>query len=552
MSLRKGRGPKKSTREPGSPTLERKGLNSLLDSFRASLLLQVSGFFLLILIAKWPVLHDPPVWDTAMSVFPAAITLEEYNFDLPRLLAEPSYIEAGPNVHAQSLITLITALLLRFTGGNTMFLPAVHLFHFLITALTLTAIYHYSRPILGDLVSLLSTLAILTFPLFLTQTGYMYLEMPLTFTAIMAFLAWRDRQPYQAGLWGALSCWIKPTGILVGFALTIAALLGPGQIRERCQRAVVVGIPPLSLTVLQAWLATGAVSQGEGQGVLAALQCALLEIPRYFPRVPDLAFFLGSFFVGSAVLHRRLWAGLRHPGRDDPDMDRNQFLTLNFLAVVSFLFMIYVVAPLSHGLCAGLPRYYVVILPFILMTLTYCLITLMSRKQTALVIVLIIGFFIINRNGIWYPSDVDQQGMFGNNFALTERSGAYRELARLQREAMHFLEQLPVHVPIYFGHHEDYLNRYPSMGYVKNTMGNAQSIATLSLSKLKQTWVDAPECVYVLYNYPWLGGERIQLLVSKMKATHNSETVRIFQSGENKIIVHRMRRPGSTCNGETR
>ena len=88
---------------------------------------------------------------------------------------------------------------------------------------------------------------------------------------------------------------------------------------------------------------------------------------------------------------------------------------------------------------------------------------------------------IINRNGILYPRVLNERGLNalgvpGNDFAVTERSGGYRDLARLQREAMHLLEKVPPGVPIYFGQHEGYLNSYPAMGYVKNTMTNAESI----------------------------------------------------------------------------
>jgi hypothetical protein len=553
VSLPKGTRPKKSVPKVGANLLPSSRAHVALNLLRTQFSLQVILAFLLILAFKWPVIHDPPVWDTAMSVFPAAITLDEYDFDLPRLLKEPSYAQAGPNVYAHSAITLFTALIIRITGDTAVFLPTLHLLHFLITALALVATYRYARPILGDAVSLLSVLALLTFPLFLTQAGYMYLEMPLALTTMMALSAWRDERTTQAGLWVIMGCWIKATGIFVGIALTAAAVLGPGGIPERLRRATIVGFLPLGLSSLRTFLVRSLSSAPTPSAPHSeAWDCFILEFSRYLLRVPDLAIFLGLFLLTCSVFYRRIWAGLRLTNHDDPDSDSNQWIALNCLAVLSFLLIIYVVAPLTLGQCFGLPRYYVPVLPFILMTLSFFLITSINWKQTALLLILAIGFFIVNRNGIFYPSDVDQEGLFGNNFALTERSGAYRKLARLQLQAMHFLESLPPGVPIYFGQHEGYLNAYPAMGYVKSTMTNAENIATWEVPKLKQLLSNPPECVYFLYNYPWLGGNRIQILVGKLKATHRSETVRIFRSGEHKITLLRMRIAGSTCDGEAR
>ena len=47
--------------------------------------------FLLILVLKWNTLLQPPVWDTAMGLFPPALTLAENGFDLLELLGMPGY-----------------------------------------------------------------------------------------------------------------------------------------------------------------------------------------------------------------------------------------------------------------------------------------------------------------------------------------------------------------------------------------------------------------------------------------------------------------------------
>lgn len=522
-------------------------LSSLVGLLRTNLWLQAAVAFFVVLALKWPVLYDPPVWDTAMSVFPAAITLVEYGFDLPRLLKEPTFFHAGPNVHSTSLITLVTAGVIGLTRNTAVFLPTLHLLHFLIAAFALVATYRYAKPVLGETISLFTVLALLTFPLFSTQAGYLYLEMPLAFTAVMAFLAWRNGKTYQSALWAVLSCWIKLTGIFVGFALAGAAIMGPGRITDRLRQATIVGLPPLVLTFLQIWAVSGALSLDPGAATPHGLKCFFVAGMNYLRGIPDLALFFVVFLIGCTFAYGRIWRGLSQGVTEDPDSMRNQFIALNLLAVLSVFVLLYVVAPLTHGYCYGLPRYYVPLLPFLVTNLSAFLTLLTTRKIAAVMIFLAIGFFVINRNGILYPKDVDQFGRFGNNFSLTERSGAYRKLALLQRETMNLLQQIPHDVPIYFGIYEDYLNRYPAMGYVKGTMPNALNVMTWDVSRMRQLLADPPECMYFVYDYPWLGGRRIQMLVSKLKATHRSETVRVFRSGDYKILLHRMRLPDSRC-----
>ena len=52
--------------------------------------------FLLVLLLKWNTLLQPPVWDTAMGLFPAALTLAENGFDLMELLGMPGYADGVP------------------------------------------------------------------------------------------------------------------------------------------------------------------------------------------------------------------------------------------------------------------------------------------------------------------------------------------------------------------------------------------------------------------------------------------------------------------------
>ena len=99
--------------------------------------------FLLILLLKWDTLLQPPVWDTAMGLFPPALTLADNGFDLLELLAMPGYEDGGPNVASTSLVTLGTAAVLWATGGGTGAFLILHLLHFAVAAVALLTLFHY-------------------------------------------------------------------------------------------------------------------------------------------------------------------------------------------------------------------------------------------------------------------------------------------------------------------------------------------------------------------------------------------------------------------------
>ena len=135
--------------------------------------------FLLILVLKWDTLLQPPVWDTAMGLFPPALTLADNGFDLLELLAMPGYEDGGPNVASTSLVTLATAVVLWATGGGTRAFLILHLLHFAIAALALLTLFRLARPLFGNAGTALLCVSALLHPTFSAQVGYLYMEVPL-------------------------------------------------------------------------------------------------------------------------------------------------------------------------------------------------------------------------------------------------------------------------------------------------------------------------------------------------------------------------------------
>lgn len=215
----------------------------------------------LIFGVKWYALFQPPVWDTAMGLFPAALTLSANGFDLLELLAMPEYLDGGPNTHSMSLVTLITAVVLRVTGGGG---PAsfvmLHLLHFSVAAYALVVLYRFSKPVFGRVTTPLFCLAVLLFPIFSTQVGYLYVEMPLFLCAVSALHAWTDRRFWPAVLWATAALALKETGIIVPATLVIATLVEDRGARLKVKRMALIMTPPVFLVASASLLTRIAVA----------------------------------------------------------------------------------------------------------------------------------------------------------------------------------------------------------------------------------------------------------------------------------------------------
>ena len=256
----------------------------------------------LILFLKWDSLLQPPVWDTAMGMFPAAITLAENGFDLLELLGMPAFLEGGPNVHSTSPVTLVTALVLMISGGGPSAFLILHVLHFAVAAWALLTLFRLARPVFGGLATLLLCLSVLLHPVFSTQVGYLYMEVPLFLCTVSALLAWTAQRFWPAVLWGALAYATKDTGIIVPATLAFATLLERRPMDDKVKRVGQIGALPVLWTAGVALLSWVAVGRSEDYTFLPSLDAVFGGIGRYRARfllnVPDLLAFITIFVPG--------------------------------------------------------------------------------------------------------------------------------------------------------------------------------------------------------------------------------------------------------------
>lgn len=445
-------------------------------------------FFLLFLAVKFPVLDQPPVWDGSMSVFPAAITLAENGFDIADLLSRPTYAEGGPNGHSVSLITWLTAVVIKLVGSEELLFPVLHLLHFAIGALAATGVFKFGRALLGVPLAAAATVTAFIFPLVLTQVGFMYLEIALLAATVWAILAWMDGRKLRAILWATAATLLKGSGIVVAVALMGMALLDLGRGRRRIRDALLIIPAPLVAT----WLQSRA-SLNEGATHLGP---HLTELINYLWRVPDLLIIL-LVYMGATLLAApwRTRSSMSTPPVHDA------YLTSIAVLVATFLGF-YFLMPLAGVSYAVLPRYYLQILPLALIGLVYLVATHASAKMAAALLALLLVFSVVNHDGRFYPNNDSE------NFALIERSDAYRGLLDLHMKGVDALVAASQSGPVFYAQPDHYRLGYPLMGYATGPLSNGHSIrheAPFQNGRLE----DFPDSFTALHDMNWLGGEII-------------------------------------------
>jgi hypothetical protein len=122
--------------------------------------------------------------------------------------------------------------------------------------------------------------------------------------------------------------------------------------------------------------------------------------------------------------------------------------------------------------------------------------------------------------------------------------------SRLEFQAIQALQELPEGAPVYYRHYEHYLFNYAGLGFADAPLSNGHNFSVESLAELIRGEA-MPPCIYALYNYPWLGGEKIRGLIgfAEVDEELSSEIVEEFQDGRYTLILVRIQKEGTVCPG---
>ena len=326
----------------------------------------------------------------------------------------------------------------------------------------MAGLYRFAQPLLGNVMGAIALVAVLVFPLVLTQAGYMYLEFPLLAATTFALLSWTQGRLAKTTLWSVAAVLIKGSGIIVPAAIAAMALFDPRPTHRDRRSGLVVLLLPVTALAVAMW-----VSPGGGDD--ATLRDHLQVMSRYLRQVPDLLVLMIGYLAATVLLAPwRLRTGGARPLAPVRDDEQTRFLSVAFLFAAFFSF--YLLLPVLGIAAPILPRYYVQIVPFVIVGLVAALRTRLDDRMLVGLLLLMILWSGINRNGDLYADNSL------NNFALIERSGAYTDLLDLQIMGILALEELPDSIPVFYDQPAHYKLEYPLMGCANERLANGHSI----------------------------------------------------------------------------
>jgi hypothetical protein len=455
-------------------------------------------------------INQPPVWDGAMSVYPAALELSRTDFDFARLFSLPTYYEGGPNTHATSPWTMMVAALIALTGSLANALPILHVVSFGLAALTVAGAYRLIAHSAPGLVAVLGALAVMVFPPMIVQTADIYLDLPLTCLGTWGLVMLVERKFIAASALITLAVWVKPLAVIFA-AVLLGFTLIYGERRRRVTRAIALSFPPLVAAALISLLQA---AQSTRLPLIDRYVAAVGASGEFLATMPDLLAILGVTLVLIIVSIREATA-----------QETFRMMSLVLISLFAFVLLNPVI---SQGIPL-LPRYYIAFMPALVAgNLSY--LSLKSRPVAFGVISILILAFAINFNGLYYFYEDHP------TYVLAERSLAYRDLLALQIEDVALLTDLSREMPVYYDYFGFYRLEYPELGYSEGPPASGVSVfhhrelATASLA-------DLPDRFAFVFEYPVLGGEVLLRIWDEAKASGAEVTETTLTRGSYTVYV---------------
>lgn len=474
-------------------------------------------FLLLIIALKWSFFSIPPVWDEAFSIFPAADFLVTHGFDYSRL---PTYYEGGQTAHAFSLLTLVTALVLKLTGGGKTAWFILHIMQWLMAAAIGTMLTRIYRTLFDKMPAFLLSVATLSYPLMLAQMGSMYIEVPLLFFTLSAFYYYRNDRILISSLSLVAACMIKESGVIAVMTMALLVLFWDnGPVRKRFEKACILAIPSivmflviLVITGFTNDLSTAVSHSNTFRNIFNTIIDTNLSVYQgYISHIPELIIiFAESILISTFFLSKNFYQRMKM-GRGESDI-----MIFNCLFIITFSIFHFILYPLVQRMGNDfLSRYFFYVIPSMFLVIYHPIDkAIKASKMKEVLLFIIIGICLINRNGILYPS------IPYSSIAMAERSEEYINGYTVQKEYTAMIEnKISQNVPIYVGLPDYFFTHYPVLKYVRKPLLNVYHIE--DVMKSAGNGFQYPDHFVLVYDYPWLGGEDIQTIMEDLSGNNN-------------------------------
>lgn len=413
---------------------------------RASLIAAIVVPVLYALVINLNALNNPPAWDSAVTVSPAAITIVDMDFDVWEVAQLPSSPDGGPNTHSTSIYTIGLALLIFLLGASNAFYVA-HLFSIALVGALAAGTYLLSRERASIPVSAVAAAAVSIVPLVVQQAADVYIDLPLAVVGTFACWTACRRWFWRTAALVLVGVAVKTSGVFL-LPLLLFARPVDKALRRHLAHAVgsgLIAILPFLLALATTHRFAGGTRNPLVTWPLLRSSASLLVI------TTDVFIILAVYLV---VTYGRARSGL---------LDR---VTGVSAIVVAGFFAAHVATMLLSGTIAILPRYYIVILPAVLATLLPIQQDAGTRRSQGYLlgvgfVIALAGFSLLNVQGNFYPRPND------DFYVIAERSTRAQTLLELQM--LGTKELVDTNLPVLVERQVYFQLEYPEMGYVDET-----------------------------------------------------------------------------------
>ncbi|HVX15958.1 MAG TPA: hypothetical protein VHC22_32540 [Pirellulales bacterium] len=385
-------------------------------------LLAAGVLFVGICVFNWHAIDDPPFWDAAIGMHPAAIWISEKG--LSDLLNQPPCQRGGPNTHSLSLGTFVAAGCYRLFEHP---LRIMHIGTFALAAAAAFGVYQLAFP-LGTWPAIATAAAFATFPAMMAQMQALYLEIPMTACAIWSLIAWRADRRKLAILLATLAFWFCERGIVAPGALVIAGFIDEKGFWRRVRWSVAAA-PALVIFAVQRY------KSPHVDFTRPHLNILLGNLGGRFSAAWDVYMVTALGFAAAYLI----WTTNKLPAI---------FLATfaAFFLVSGFIFPTYL-----------LPRYFVLALPVATLAIVTLLNERLGQRAAFAGCAVLMAYAAVNHRGALFQANPTNEG------SIAERSLEYRDLLAVHRDCAKGIE---TNWPSFYGYPEHFLVSYPKMGYV--------------------------------------------------------------------------------------
>ncbi|HBR15317.1 MAG TPA: hypothetical protein DD723_07230 [Candidatus Omnitrophica bacterium] len=409
--------------------------------------------FIFLVISKFHVLFYPPYGDAVGGPFAEALWLSQHHFDYVGLYHQTGYQFGGPKVYMFSIYPTYLALLLSWIPQTVAFFVINHLIVYFITAVVVTLIRSLTLKIFDPATALLSSMVVLTLPLFQSQTEAINMEMPCLFFSMLSLYDLSNRKMGRASLWAIAAVLVKGHGLVMcATVAAVTALLfcfdpkvkGNGKMLLPGMAVVIVGV----FMVFSKFLIK---DQHASAGMI-----------HLFAGWPSLkGMFLPYLYLASVVVFAgSIW---KEQGGRFKDSVKALFTPYFIQTVVMIAAGMWFALFLNF--IAVSPRYKLELAPFLVLSLIFAVMKLsMMRRLAPLLLFISVGISSLASYGLL------ERPLKANYHVLLERSLEYRNDLKLNRRLARLLEEKYKGYTIGAPFIVAQMLAFPELGYVQSPL----------------------------------------------------------------------------------